>query len=82
MIRFVDLGSQLQGIGEEDKKAFCFYNTVADEFLRFGDVFVWGSLEEFVSDCHLTNEYNRDVIDRCTDLVPTRFRASIIQVFH
>lgn len=46
MIRFVDLGHQLD-VDNEGERSFAFFNTVTDQFISFDGEEAFVSIEEF-----------------------------------
>ena len=64
MIRFIDLTDQIL----DDEFCFAWYDTVIDEFIEIGDVFVWYSWSEFEFD--YKNDKPKFALDRFHGLFP------------
>jgi hypothetical protein len=67
MIRFIDLGNQL----EDDEKAFAFFNTVTDRFLTIEGEQVFYSLEDFQVNVKLLACHGDSTLaNRCRAAIP------------
>lgn len=64
MIRFIDLTDQIL----DDTFLFAWYDTVRDEFVEIGNVFVWDSWSDFEFD--YKHAYPKFTLDRFAGLFP------------
>lgn len=76
MVRFIYLGAQTFGWGENDptEKEFCFWDTVHDKFIVFGNErVVFSSIEDFKKQYPIaesTSDNPIDKIERYLGLIP------------
>lgn len=79
MIRFIDLGHQIDIFEEESH--FAFYDTMTDSFLSFGGCQVFTSLDDFAEAWDISMGQGRPEdfcggIHRFINLVPEKFCKS------
>ena len=72
MIRFVDLGTQIN----EWERLFAFWNTVNDCFERFSNEHAWSTKEEFILAFDLSMYSTKD-LNRRLGLIPENWPDGI-----
>ena len=83
MIRFIDIGTQMYLLDEDDPQ-FSFYCTITDKYLEFAEENVWKNERDFISDflAHIESiykdSYNKDhalnYVKRYTLLITDKFK--------
>jgi hypothetical protein len=69
MIRFVDVGTQINLDDEDYIKEFCFFNTRVDMFVDYGQDCMWETVSEFIE------AYEGDELNRYVGLIPRDWPA-------
>ena len=74
MIRYINLTGQ---IAPDDDLEFAWYDTITDEFMRYGDSVTWTSFQEFESDLlsdlrrtHTKEDVQDEMLGRFRNLDP------------
>lgn len=76
MIRFINLTGQ---IAPDDEFEFAWYDTITDEFMRYGGTVTWTSFKEFESDLlsdlrrtHTKENIQDEMLGRFRSLYPAK----------
>jgi len=69
VIRYIDLGDQINEYHDEGEHDFAWFDTIIDRFLMYNETHVWSNWEEFAND-HRDGEEDDYPLERFEALFP------------